>query len=95
MPSCASQTRGQIATLQRTLDVTTVYVTHYQTEAMTMATARLQHPCDRRPAPQETGVSPASVALNQASHPSAVSCTSYGPHRSTSSGSSLPSSKPP
>ncbi|WP_404313248.1 sn-glycerol-3-phosphate ABC transporter ATP-binding protein UgpC [Agrococcus terreus] len=30
------QTRGQIASLQRTLDVTTVYVTHDQTEAMTM-----------------------------------------------------------
>ena len=30
------QTRGQIAALQRTLDVTTVYVTHDQTEAMTM-----------------------------------------------------------
>ncbi|KAA6437955.1 sn-glycerol-3-phosphate ABC transporter ATP-binding protein UgpC [Agrococcus sediminis] len=30
------QTRGQIAALQRKLDVTTVYVTHDQTEAMTM-----------------------------------------------------------
>ncbi|WAC66056.1 sn-glycerol-3-phosphate ABC transporter ATP-binding protein UgpC [Agrococcus sp. SL85] len=30
------QTRGQIAALQRQLDVTTVYVTHDQTEAMTM-----------------------------------------------------------
>ena len=30
------QTRGQIAALQRRLDVTTVYVTHDQTEAMTM-----------------------------------------------------------
>lgn len=30
------QTRGQIAELQRKLDVTTVYVTHDQTEAMTM-----------------------------------------------------------
>ncbi|MDJ1372732.1 ABC transporter ATP-binding protein [Gulosibacter molinativorax] len=30
------QTRGQIADLQRKLDVTTIYVTHDQTEAMTM-----------------------------------------------------------
>ena len=35
-PSCASQTRSQIAALQRRLGVTTVYVTHDQVEAMTM-----------------------------------------------------------
>ncbi len=36
MPSCACQTRTQIAELQRRLHVTTVYVTHDQVEAMTM-----------------------------------------------------------
>ena len=35
-PSCACQTRTQIASLQARLGITTVYVTHDQVEAMTM-----------------------------------------------------------
>ena len=35
------QTRAQIVQLQRDLGVTTVYVTHDQVEAMTIATALL------------------------------------------------------
>ena len=58
------QTRTQIASLQRELGVTTVYVTHDQTEALTMATASRSSPVasSSRSAPRRkcTSVPPTS-----------------------------------